>query len=299
MRRCFAASKPCRSRRQATGIAQLVTQAASPSRRTVPDAAVILRERRCTYGPGLAELVTLEDWRARVRVQQVAFTMATTLVAQWRRDKGDSIPTHRLFPQMLSYSRQFLETRLDCKGNRVAQDVALNPYFGKAVSLIFEALQAVDESGQAQELPIIAAGTAGIRSTRHVDFATGRDLWPVTRCHLNAMVADTKQWEQSAAYCLDTHSAVRAWVKNDHLGFVVPYRKDGVKRGYLPDFIIELETGHRLIVEIKGQVKDDALVKEAAARRWCDAVNRDGRFGNWVYHLVKHPADLITLLDKT
>jgi type III restriction enzyme len=243
-------------------------------------------------------LVTLEAWRKRVRVQQVGFTLASTLVKQWQRDKGDSIPTHRLFPQLLAYAQQFLATKLVCKGNRAPQDVALNPYFGKAVGCIIDNLQAVDESGQAQERPIIAAGAAGMRSTRFVEFATGRDLWPATRCHLNAMVADTKKWEQSAAYCLDTHDEIRAWVKNDHLGFVVPYRKDGTKRSYLPDFIVELVSGEKLVVEIKGQVIDDALVKEAAAKRWCEAVNRDGRFGRWSYHLVKHPADLMQLLDN-
>ncbi|QVN12397.1 BPTD_3080 family restriction endonuclease [Burkholderia sp. LAS2] len=250
------------------------------------------------YGPGAAELVTLEAWRARIRVQQVAFTLASTLVKQWQKDKGDSIPTHRLFPQLLAYAQQFLTTKLVCKGNRAPQDVALNPYFGKAVGCIIDNLQAVDESGQAQELPIISAGAAGMRSTRFVEFATGRDLWPVTRSHLNAMVADTKKWEQSAAYCLDTHPQVRAWVKNDHLGFGVPYRKDGTKRNYLPDFIVELVSGKKLVVEIKGQVIDDALIKEAAAKRWCEAVNRDSRFGRWSYHLMKHPADLMKLLDQ-
>lgn len=250
------------------------------------------------YGPGTAELVTLEAWRERVRVQQVAFTLASTLVRQWQRDKGDNIPTHRLFPQLLSYAQQFLATKLVCKGNRAPQDVALNPYFGKAVGCIIDNLQAVDVNGQAQERPNIPAGAAGMRSTRFVEFATGRDLWPVTRSHLNAMVADTKKWEQSAAYCLDTHNKVRAWVKNDHLGFLVPYRKDGNKRNYLPDFIVELVSGEKLVVEIKGQVIDDALVKEAAAKRWCEAVNREGRFGRWSYHLIKHPADLMQLLDN-
>lgn len=223
--------------------------------------------------------------------------MATTLVKQWQRDKGDSIPTHRLFPQLLNYAQQFLVTKLVLMGNRAPQDVALNPYFSKAVGCIIDNLQAVDESGQAQERPIIAPGSAGIRSTRYVEFATGRDLWPANRCHLNALVADTKKWEQSAAYCLDTHVQVRAWVKNDHLGFMVPYRKDGTKRSYLPDFIVELVSGEKLVVEIKGQVIDDALIKEAAAKRWCEAVNRDGRFGRWTCHLMKHPADLMKLLD--
>ena len=111
------------------------------------------------------------------------------------------------------------------------------------------------------------------------------------------MVADTKTWEQSAATALDAHPGVAHWVKNDHLGFQVPYRKDGVRRRYLPDFIVDLVTGERMVVEIKGQI-GDAEVKAAAAQRWCNAVNNDGRFGLWSYHLVRQPPDLMSLLDE-
>jgi len=248
------------------------------------------------YGPGAAEVVNLDAWRRRVRPQQVAFTLAKVVAQQWQQEQGDTIPMHRLFPQLLAYAQRFLTTKLDCKGNRAAQDVALNPYFQRAVGILFDALQAVDESGKNQERPVITPGPAGERSTRHVEFFTGRQPWPVLKCHLNAMVADTKTWEQSAATALDAHDAVRRWVKNDHLGFQVPYRKDGVRRRYLPDFIVELVSGERLIVEIKGQA-GDAEVKAAAAHRWCNAVNNDGRFGRWSYHLVRQPPDLMKLLD--
>ncbi len=248
------------------------------------------------YGPGDAAVVTLEQWRTRVRVQQVAFTLAKVVAQQWLQEHGDIIPMHRLFPQMLGYAQRFLDTQLELHGNRVAQDVALNPYFQKATGLLFDAVQKVDDSGRNLERPVIAKGPAGERSTRHVEFFTGRTPWPVQKCHLNAMVADTKTWEQAAATALDAHDAVRCWVKNDHLGFVVPYRKDGVRRRYLPDFIVELQSGERLVVEIKGQL-GDAEIKAAAAHRWCQAVNNDGRFGRWSYHLVTQPANLLRVLD--
>jgi type III restriction enzyme len=249
------------------------------------------------YGPGAAAVVTLDEWRKRVRVQQVAFTLAKVVAQQWAAEKGEVIPMHRLFPQLLGYAQTFLATKLDCHGNRAAQDVALNPYFQKAVALLFDALHPVDDSGRNLERPIITPGLAGERSTKHVEFHTGRQPWPVQRCHLNAMVADTKTWEQAAATALDAHEEVRRWIKNDHLGFVVPYRKDGVRHGYLPDFIVELVTGERLIVEIKGQL-GDAEIKAAAAHRWCNAVNNDGRFGRWSYHLIQQPPHLMRLLDQ-
>jgi type III restriction enzyme len=248
------------------------------------------------YGPGAADVVNLEQWRATVRVQQVAFTMAKVLTQQWLADRGDVIPTHRLFPQLLGYTTRFLDEKLKLSGNRAAQDVALNPYFQQAVGILFDSLVPVDESGKTQERPIITPGPAGERSTRHVEFFTGRQPWPAQKCHLNAIVTDTKTWEQAAATALDAHPAVVRWVKNDHLGFVVPYRRDGVRKGYLPDFIVELVSGDRLVVEIKGQVGDSEL-KAQAAHRWCQAVNNDGRFGRWSYYIVRQPPDLMKLLD--
>jgi type III restriction enzyme len=249
------------------------------------------------YGPGVAEVVSLEQWRKRVRLQQVAFTLARVLTEQWQRENGETIPTHRLFPQMLSYAQRFLLSKLECRGNRAPQDAALNPYFQQAVGLLFDALQPVDETGKNNERPIISPGAAGERSTRYVEFHTGRPPWPVQKCHLNAMVADTKTWEQAAATAFDAHPSVRRWVKNDHLGFVVPYRKDGVRRKYLPDFIIETIAGEHVIVEIKGEL-GDAEIKAAAAHRWCNAVNNDGRFGRWSYAMLRHPADLMNMLNR-
>lgn len=249
------------------------------------------------WGPGDAQQISLEAWRARVRVQRVAFSLAAALTKRWRQEHGPSIPTHRLFPQLLGYARRFLANKLECKGNRKPQDVALNPYFQQAVGILLDGLQAVDQTGSNQERPIITPGAAGLLSTRYVEFHTGRKPWPVAKSHLNAMVADTKTWEQSAASALDMHAAVLRWVKNDHLGFVIPYRKDGVRRLYIPDFIAVLAGGEQLVIEIKGQIRD-ADIKAAAAHRWCNAVNNDGRFGRWSYHLVTNPSDMAPLLDQ-
>jgi type III restriction enzyme len=42
--------------------------------------------------------------------------------------------------------------------------------------------------------------------------------------------------------------------------------------------VVELKNSGHLIIEIKGQA-GDAAIKNAAAERWCRAVNNDGRFG--------------------
>ena len=93
------------------------------------------------------------------------------------------------------------------------------------------------------EVAIIPQGAAGRGSTLYVDFHTTKPIYPVTRCHLNAMVADTKKWEQSAAFLLDSHPGVVRWVKNDRLGFTISYRHRGLLSNYVPDFIVVTDRG--------------------------------------------------------
>jgi type III restriction enzyme len=248
------------------------------------------------YGPGTPELVDLSGWRQRTRPQRVAFMLARHLTERWVREHGDAILPHVLFPRLLELVRRFMAERLDCKGARQPCDIAISPYYNRAAEALFAAMSAVDRCGKT-ELPVIAEGAEGTRSTGTVDFRTGRDLWPVQKCHLNAMVADTKTWEQSAAYALDTHAGVIRWAKNDHLWFHIPYRRGGLQHSYTPDFLAVLEVGLNLIVEVKGLSGDDAEIKQAAAKRWVDAVNLDGRFGLWTYEIVRHPGQLTELLD--
>ena len=42
----------------------------------------------------------------------------------------------------------------------------------------------------------------------------------------------------------------------------------------------------------------DFEIKTAAALRWVEAVNRDGRFGQWQYHPITNPPELGVLLER-
>ena len=252
--------------------------------------------RLIAFGPGAPVRVNLEAWRQGVRVQQVAFDLAGVLARKWQQDRGDAIPMHRLFPQMLDAANRFIAEHVMPVGSRAKQDLAINPYFGKAVAMLVNAMESADRGGASQERAIFAPGMAGIRSTRMVDFHTGKPLHDVSRCHLNAAVFDS-DWERQAAELLGSHAIVDAWVKNDRLGLVIPYRKDGVARKYLPDFVVRLTNTDHLVVEIKGQI-GDAMIKKAAAERWCTAVTNSAKFGTWRYRLCFGAASLHEQLDK-
>jgi type III restriction enzyme len=252
--------------------------------------------RLIAYGPGTAVRVNLKAWREGVRLQQIAFELAKVLSDKWKADRGDAIPIHRLFPQMVDSARRFIDERVEPLKTRTKQDLAINPYFSKAVAMLLNAMEAVDTGGTSREMPILAPGAAAMRSTRLVDFHTGKVLHEVSKCHLNAAVFDSA-WERQAAELLSSHPAIAAWVKNDRLGLVIPYRKDGVAHKYLPDFVVELGNSDYLLVEIKGQI-GDAMLKKAAAERWCRAVANDGRFGRWQYHLCFGVAELAAVLES-
>lgn len=189
------------------------------------------------------------------------------------------------------------ETKLVRKGDSQACDLlAVGHYMQAAVSSL---LHGVRKGGaqSSRELPIIPHGASGRGSTLYVDFCSVKPIYTVEKCHLNAMVADTRKWEQSAAFALDSHAAVESWVKNDHLGFAIPYRKRDIAAKYLPDFVVTLDSGLRVIVEVKGRRDDEADVKAKAAERWVEAVNATAAHGRWAYVLVEDPQRLSRVID--
>ncbi|MBV8589777.1 MAG: hypothetical protein JO212_06900 [Acetobacteraceae bacterium] len=70
---------------------------------------------------------------------------------------------------------------------------------------------------------------------------TSKDVREVIHHHLNLVVNDTETWEQSAAYRLDSHKAVRAFVKNHGLNFAVLYLHNDQQHEYLPDYVVRLD----------------------------------------------------------
>jgi type III restriction enzyme len=118
----------------------------------------------------------------------------------------------------------------------------------------------------------------------------------VTRSHVNGVVPHSG-WEKTAAYELDQHPDVDAFVKNAGLGFAIPYTHDGEPHDFLPDFIVRLKSGLHLVLETKGfdQRKE---AKEAAAKRWVEAVNADGTKGRWAFVMVQKPTEIKAALNS-
>lgn len=96
----------------------------------------------------------------------------------------------------------------------------------------------------------------------------------------------------------ESSSLVDSYAKNDHLGFQVHYLWRGARRRYVPDFLIRLESGKTLVLEIKGEDTEQDRAKRAAMRQWVEGVNAKGGFGTWACDMAFEPARIHDILEE-
>jgi type III restriction enzyme len=256
--------------------------------------------RMSLSGPGKVDEVTLREFRSKLRKQELIFDLAQGLTRQYVAQRECDVPAHTLFPQLVQVIRRYLDEKVKVQPPADIKDLFLAPYYGWLVEMLESAIGPDTSAGDVPEVPVYEAHRS-CGSTEDVDFWTGKDVRECLHCHVNYVVADTKRWEQSAAYYIDKHPATAAFVKNEGLGFAIPYFHDGQQHDYMPDFIVRLKTEEgqpeqHLILEVKGfdELRD---VKRAAADRWVNAINADGTYGHWEYAIADKPEQVNSLLN--
>ncbi len=255
--------------------------------------------RPTLLGPGRLAEVTLNPYRAASRLQALVFDMARDLTRLYTSYAECEAPPQVLFPQLVRVVERYVREKIRPKRPFQIEDAFLSPFYGWIVERLASAIRPDATGGEAPELPRLER-SRDQGSTAEVDFWTGRDVREVVRSHVNYVVADTRVWEQSAAFRIDRHPRVEALVKNAGLGFAVPYIHNGEPRDYLPDFLVRLRGEGRpmLILETKG-FDPLAEVKSQAAQRWVAAVNADGRFGRWEYAMARSVEAVDDILDHS
>jgi type III restriction enzyme len=248
---------------------------------------------------GESSIHTLDDLKRR-RPNEVAFLLAKlTLEKYFRDDDGNDKPW--LFPQLLGIAKRWLAECVTLKDNTFPQLLLLIEFAHDAADRIYKAIVASTD-GTAALKPILRPyDTLG--STRYVDFDTTRPVFATRddQCHISHVVADTDSWEQKMAQSLEDMPEVIRYVKNDHLGFTIPYTLNGEEKNYLPDFIACINDGCgdllNVIVEVTGEKKNDTAAKVATARAlWAPAVNNHGGFGRWAFLEIADPWDAQNLI---
>jgi type III restriction enzyme len=143
-------------------------------------------------------------------------------------------------------------------------------------------------------------------TTDYVDFDTTKNVYVTSenKSHVSHVVADTASWEQKMATVLEDMPEVLAYVKNQSLGFSIPYVLEGDARQYIPDFLVHLripgiEEPLNLILEVSGEKRKDKAAKVETARNlWVPAINNHGGFGKWAFLEITDPWDSVGLIKS-
>ena len=268
---------------------------------------------------GTPELI--KDEINTIRPKAVAFQLAKRLV-QHNFALGEVIdefgvkaePKPWLYPRLAELCSQWIERAVRVEpGWHLGHLAKYAQWQAQACDALYAAITSQQGNRTPSLRPILRrydprGSTGNVQfSTRKVALPTSADRSEVSHVVLDGVGGNT--WEQLMMERGEHDSRVAAYVKNDHLGFSIPYIHEGRTHDYVPDFLLRLkprdtdDVMRTLIVEVSGGQKSkhspgSVKVKATTARQsWCTAVNNHGGFGRWGYVEIKNPVDINTDLD--
>jgi len=259
--------------------------------------------------PGLTggfetELQDRQEYYRTVHIQTIKFIIARSVTQNLAEGVEGNKPKLRLrargslFPQVLRYVDEYVESKVDWRGQHMSE-LGLERYVKTVVGLLTQAIEPDEAEGEPPLLPVLNRYKP-TGSSAGVNFKTVKQVIGTTRSHVNWAVCDTNSWEQAVVFALEAaRDRVVAFVKNDHLEFVIPYEFLGVAHAYFPDFIVRLTDGTHIVLEVKGQQSAQDNAKHQAAARWVSAVNRWGQLGRWDFAVCRDPQTLRQRLAGT
>lgn len=248
---------------------------------------------------GEAEFHTLDDLKAQ-RPQAVGFDLAKLVLERYFEaptadTDGQQNWRPWLFPRLVTITREWMAECLTCQGNAFPQLLLIDEFKSDAADRIYRSI--VRSAGGDKRLVALLRPYDPIGDTDHVDFDTTKPVRSTDpgKCPVNYTVADSR-WEHRVDMDLEDIQSVVRYVKNQGLGFTIPYTLDGQPRSYYPDFLVDVDDGQgeddllHVIVEVSGARDREKQVKVETARTlWIPAVNNAGRFGRWRFVEVTDP----------
>ncbi len=242
--------------------------------------------------------IDLQALGRKFRMQKIIFEVARDNFDQMRKNwKGNK---EYLLAQLIKIVEQVISAgKIQISPSLFHQDelrrrIIITLNMNKVVQHISDAIR----EDNVETLEPVFDQSYPIRSTGNMrTWYTGRPCELTKKSHINFCVFDST-WEASEAFEFDRNKNVRAWVKNDHLGFEIIYVFKGVVRKYWPDFIIQLTNGNYLILETKGRDTQQDKTKRSFLDEWVKAVNQKGGFGKWRWAVSYNPADVTDIISK-
>jgi type III restriction enzyme len=259
---------------------------------------------------GEAASVDLDDIRY-ARTQRVAFAIAKTLIEReqfFAALGGAQRPW--LFPQLVAITRQWLDEYVTTGPGITKGYLLLVQAGARAAEKVYDSIISQPGNRQPVLMPIIRRFDSS-GSTDDVHFVTRKVVMnpPPVKSHLNQVVLDGlrgNSWEEGLAQALEANPRVKSYVKNERLGFTIPYVHEGRTHDYIPDFLVRLVTDaddveRTLIIEVSGSRKSPGPTTakaDTARNQWCAAVNNWGECGRWGYIEVHNPDSARPLLRE-
>lgn len=234
---------------------------------------------------GAEEKETLEKIRER-REGTIVERLTVAILKRYYTD-ADGTEKYWLHPKIKRIVEEYVKNHVVLKDRMVIGYLSVGEYFLGAITKIQQAIvtENIEKQKDKKLLPILAPyDTVG--STRYVDFLTTKNVRETVKSHINYVVADTEEWEQGVAKKLEQMSEILAYVKNQNLGFTIPYEHQGLGHHYTTDFIVKIEMPDKsvlnLIIEVTGKKDDKKAIKVKTTREfWIPAVNNTEKFGKW------------------
>jgi type III restriction enzyme len=222
-----------------------------------------------------------------MREATIAYRLTNYLLFNKFRAAGEEPKLH-LFGQLKTITGQWLDGYLRCTGGAFPAQVL----YYEIADMACERIKAAITEAIEGEKPVLAILDAynPTGSSRFVNFTTSKSTrWQTDprKCPVNWVICDS-DWEAEFCRVVERHPRVRAYVANQGMGFEAPYLYKGVKRAYIPDFIVQIDDGRpdplNLVVEIKGYRKEDAKEKANTMRtQWVPGVNNLKAYGRWAH----------------
>ena len=239
----------------------------------------------------------VEEYFKVLRKQKLIFEAARDIYEQmkptWTGNK-EHLLIHlvKIVEEFIDSSKLVIKSQIYQEDLKKRLLILLN--MNKIVQHIFNAIRFENT----QELMPIFDKEIPIKSTsKMMTWYTSKPCEIINHSHISHVVFDSS-WEASEAFELDRDKDVVAWVKNDHLGFIINYVYRGVIHKFYPDFLVKLNNGKMLVLEVKGKDDQQNKTKREYLDEWINAVNSDGRFGKWCWDVSFRTSDIRDILKK-
>ena len=227
------------------------------------------------------------DHLKKLRPSEITMRLTKHLLEQTYRGAGEEPKIH-LFSQFQRIVREWLDGHVSFSGGTHPGQLCYHFIADMVCERIKVAIALATKDKEKIEVVLDPFNRKG--STRHVNFSTAKRTWTTdkNKSHIN-MVACDSEWEAEFCRVVEQHKRVLSYVKNQGLGFEVPYQIGWTPRTYYPDFILKIDDGQRddplhLVVEIKGYRREDAKDKANTMNAfWVPGINQLGTYGRWAF----------------